>query len=240
MEERGDRGGAAKEASSTASTGAARKARERRARAQARHVLWLAGNWQVLASHHTRPATEVEWLRKELASVRQELASLKATLEVELQGVRLTQGAQEAAAEAEAGAAPAATLVGVTASSASSEQHPKVPDAEDGDVVHVPVQKQGQVPKASVLKGKVVPVPVQKQEQVHHQGVLHEQEAKRKVKDDASQLAAACPSPPGSRHDSPGRRGEPGEEGSGRAMDKKKKDWWRKELDELEAIFRKR
>ena len=76
------------ETAAAVSTGAARKARERRARANARHVLWLASNWQVLASHHTKPATEaslrpadaadeVASLRSELAAVRQELAALK-------------------------------------------------------------------------------------------------------------------------------------------------------------------
>ena len=39
--------------SSSTGTGAARKARDRHKRSQARHVAWLVGNFQAIASHHT-------------------------------------------------------------------------------------------------------------------------------------------------------------------------------------------
>ena len=68
------------------SSGAARKARERKARANARHVQWLASSFQVLASHHTRAASvchasveDVASLRRELESLRVEVASLRAS-----------------------------------------------------------------------------------------------------------------------------------------------------------------
>ena len=67
-------------------TGAARKARERRARASAKHVQWLASNFQLLASHHTRPTKagagndELAELRSEVEQLKAELCSLKTEL----------------------------------------------------------------------------------------------------------------------------------------------------------------
>jgi len=73
--------------------GAARKARERRARANARHVQWLASTYQCLATHHTNPgmaatpvaapdmhvstASEVAALRQEVHQLQEELARLR-------------------------------------------------------------------------------------------------------------------------------------------------------------------
>ena len=65
------------------STGAARKARERRARASAKHVQWLASCYQTLASHHTRPSAAasggsgVDELRREVELLRKEIGSLR-------------------------------------------------------------------------------------------------------------------------------------------------------------------
>ena len=68
-----------------ASTGAARKAREREARAQARHVVWLASSYQTLAAHHTSVGgnvvgslrLEVKQLREALSHMQAEVAGLQ-------------------------------------------------------------------------------------------------------------------------------------------------------------------
>ena len=71
-------------------TGAARKARERRVRANARHVQWLAACYQSLASHHTHPGAsareggEVVALRGEVEQLKKEIAGLKASLQTAL------------------------------------------------------------------------------------------------------------------------------------------------------------
>ena len=73
-------------AAQAATSGAARKARERKARTQARHVCWLAGNFQTLATHHTGVAAagsvlelraEVQLLKVALRDMQAELASLR-------------------------------------------------------------------------------------------------------------------------------------------------------------------
>ena len=78
-------------ADGTATSGAARKARERRARANARHIQWLASSWQLLAAHHTQPFSaagrrqatvdEVTARRLELETVRGELAAIRSLVQ---------------------------------------------------------------------------------------------------------------------------------------------------------------
>ena len=87
--------GAARYAERPATTGAARKARERRARAQARHVCWLASNYQALTAHHTaglphRPLDEA-MLPGERAALKSAVALLRD--EAQLLRAKLVHGA---------------------------------------------------------------------------------------------------------------------------------------------------
>ena len=61
-------------AQQAATSGEARKAHERKARAQARHVCWLASNFQTLAAHHTSSGGS------DVAALRLEVQVLKDTL----------------------------------------------------------------------------------------------------------------------------------------------------------------
>ena len=71
-------------AGQTATSGAARKARERKARAHAKHVAWLASNYQILSAHHTGAGSELAQLRVEVQLLKAALGSLQA----EISGLR--------------------------------------------------------------------------------------------------------------------------------------------------------
>ena len=61
-----------------ATSGAARKARERQARAQAKHVCWLASSFQTVAVHHTSSHGEVVGLlRAEVQLLKDALSNLQ-------------------------------------------------------------------------------------------------------------------------------------------------------------------
>ena len=96
-------------------TGAARKARERRARANARHVCWLASCYQSLATHHTHPVVakagdEVKVLRDEIEQLKSEVAALNAAMRAKMQAAAEADEqslVQDNSSETRAGAAPA-------------------------------------------------------------------------------------------------------------------------------------
>lgn len=64
-------------------TGTARATRTRKARTQARHVLWLHQQYQLVASHHTSPvaASMMADMQADLAALRREMDELRKTRE---------------------------------------------------------------------------------------------------------------------------------------------------------------
>ena len=82
-----------------ATTGAARTARERKARGIARHVAWLATNFQQVRSHHTGKnpvADEVAVLRREVSALQAELGQLRQVLREVLGAAHRPEVAQAA------------------------------------------------------------------------------------------------------------------------------------------------
>ena len=144
------------------SSGAARKARERRARANARHVQWLASNFQTLASHHTQPfsaawaghvsAEEVASLRRELEVVRGELAALRKQVGVALEEVQMPglQQEEEHAVEADVKDADATDRLSGTAGASAAEVA--------GAGVAEPRERSG-LNEKSLSSGSALPVP---------------------------------------------------------------------------------
>ena len=143
-------------AAQPATSGAARKARERKARAQAKHVRWLASSYQTLAAHHTGSS--------DVASLLAEVKQLKVTvthLHAEVASLRSSTSAFQKPSQVMA-------MEGIVEAAAVVE------------VVHVPeVKQQENVQHQRVVEQ--VPVPRNLEEVVHVQKVMQPDSVQHQV-----------------------------------------------------------